>query len=586
MQLTNYKYSKATALMLLTVIVTLHRTPSSFAEEYIDIRAADTSSPRDTLRSFIDGCNEYSELVQEDHYFDRNSPDHRHLAERILDCIDTSELPAFAREQRAGEVATCLKEILDREELPPWEKIPDVEAIEAAGGLERLSRWRIPDTRITIARVEDGPRKHEYLFSTGTVDRAVAYYDRIEAKPYRKDGPQTSPGLYKWFVSTPGHPLLGALFERLPEGMQFGRTLGLAKWKWPGILVFLTLAIFLMVLIYRVHHLITSRVLGKSVVKYCLTIVFPICAMLVPFAFLYAAEHYLTVRGTPLYIISFSSILTALGAAVFVIFSASNRIAAFIIASPRINPQGLNAQLIRIASRLLSVAGSVVLFLIGGQYLGIPIATLLASAGIGGVALALGAQDTLKTLFGTMAIMADKPFRVGDRIVIGKYDGMVEDIGLRSTKVRLLEGHQVTLPNDQLANNDVENVGRRSHIRRTAEIHIPLDMPCEKVEEAVAIIKEKLNDHEGMEPEFPPRVFFDDFDPSAFSIRFIYWYSPPNYWDFKAYGEKLNFEIFRAFEDKDIQFSLPHRHTYWKHDREQGPLDVKVMGEGPRVAEE
>ena len=88
-----------------------------------------------------------------------------------------------------------------------------------------------------------------------------------------------------------------------------------------------------------------------------------------------------------------------------------------------------------------------ILFLIGGQYLGIPVATLLTSAGIGGIAVALGAQDTLKTLFGTVNLLADKPFRVGDRIIVQQYDGEVEDIGLRSTKIRLLNGHQVTLPN-------------------------------------------------------------------------------------------------------------------------------------------
>ena len=100
-------------------------------------------------------------------------------------------------------------------------------------------------------------------------------------------------------------------------------------------------------------------------------------------------------------------------AAIVVIFASIKRIAETIIASPKINPQGLNAQLIRIISRLASVFFTVILFLVGGQYLGIPVATLLASAGIGGVAVALGAQDTLKTLFGTVSLMADKPFRVG-----------------------------------------------------------------------------------------------------------------------------------------------------------------------------
>ena len=91
------------------------------------------------------------------------------------------------------------------------------------------------------------------------------------------------------------------------------------------------------------------------------------------------------------------------------------------------------------------------------------------------------------------------------------------------------------------------------------------------------ILRKTLANHEGMDPEFPPRVFFDEFAPGAFRIRFIYWYSPPDHWKFKAFGDKLNLEISRAFTAAGIQFSLPLRHSYWKHDAEQGPLEIQVI---------
>jgi MscS family membrane protein len=515
---------------------------------------------------------------------DRNSDEHRDLALRVLDCIDASELPPFARQQAAGEAAAALKEILDRvDPFPPWEKIPDANEIQAAGGYEKLSRWRIPDTRITIERVEEGLQKHEYLFSTGTVDRAVEYYRQIAHRPCRTDGPKTSPGFYDWYASAPGSPLLGTIVARLPERLRFGRTWGVANWKWPGVIVLSVVAILLMWLFYRLYLSLSQRVFGKSIVKYCLTVVFPIGAMLVPLAFGYVTERYLTVRSTPLYVIRFCSDLTFMLAAVIVFFAVTTRVAEAIIASPHINPAGLNAQLIRITSKLVGILATVVCVIYGGHYLGIPIGTMLAGAGIGGIAIALGAQDTLKTIFATITLMADKPCRAGDRIIVDKYDGFVEDIGLRSTKLRLLNGHLVTLPNDQIANKEVDNVSRRTNIRRNAEIHVPLDTPCEKVERAVAIIREKLTDHEGMDPEFPPRVFFDEFGPEVFRIRFIYWYSPPNIWDFKAFGERLNFEVFRAFEAEGIQFSLPFRHSFWKRDAQQGPLDVQVIADDQRA---
>jgi len=572
MRIVNCFFAKISAPLL--GIFFLGLFPSSLVAQKPElITAADTSSPRDTLRSFIDACNELDEIVKEDRFFDRTNPDHSNIGQRVLDCIDTSQLPAFARDDRASEVAACVKEILDRVELPPWDEIPDTEEIESAGGYEKLSTWRIPGTRITIARVDEGPQKHEYLFSPGTVDRAVEYYRTIESKPYRTTGPATSEGLYRWYMSAPGHPVLADIVKRLPENIQRGRSFGLTTWKWPGLLIALALTIGVMVIAYRLQFAVTSRVQSKNPIKYCLTIVFPIIAMVAPIVFKNVAKNYLTVRGNPLYILSFVANLTALLAAIVVLFAATHRIAESIIASPKINPKGLNAQLIRITSQLVSLLAAVIVFLVGGQYLGFRIGALLASAGIGGVALALGAQDTLKTLFGTLSLMADKPFRVGDRIQFKTYDGVVEDIGLRSTKIRLLTGHLVTLPNDQLAGSDIENIGRRKYIRRKAQIHIPLNTPSEKVERALDIIREKLANQEGMDPELPPRIFFDEFGEDAFILKFFYWYTPPDYWEFKEYSEKLNLEIFRAFEAEGIQFSLPSRHSLWEKEQQDGSQD-------------
>ena len=548
------------------------------AEEHSVVRPADTSSPRATLKSFIDSCNELRQLIQTVHHFDRTSPEHHPLAIRILDCLDLSELPEYAREDIAGESAMFLKEILDRVELPPYDEIPDSKAIEAAGGIEKLSRWQIPGTRLTIARVEEGPHRHEYLFTPGTVERAAGYYEDIKFLPYRTTGPEVSEGAYWWYISAPADPWVAAVVDRLPNWFR-ERRLGLAIWKWAGLLPTLLLAILLMGAAYKLQRSLVRRFRDKALFRYCLTILLPIIAMLIPLAFKHVAHDYLSLRGTAIYVVSFSANLTATLASLIVVFGISNRIAAVIIASPQINPQGLDAQFIRIVSKLLSMVAAVIIFLSGGQSLGIPVTTLLASAGIGGLAVALAAQDTLKTLFGTIMLLTDKPFRVGERIIFGKYDGVVEDIGLRSTKVRLLTGHQAIVPNDELARIDIENVGRRPYIRRIADIHIPLDTPRDKVEKAVAVIRAALENHEGMDPDFPPRAYFFDFNPNSFIIRVIYWYNPPKYWDFLAFSEKVNFEIFRAFDEQGIQFSLPTRITHTSIDSEAKPVEVRVIEE-------
>ena len=523
------------------------------AEQMNRFTVSNTFSPRDTLRSFIDATNDAYDQVSNLGYVDRTNPDAHAIRDRILDCIDASGLPAFARRDRAVDAASALKEIIDRVELPPWDEIPGASEIQAMEGSEGLSLWRIPYTRITIERVQEGPRKHEYQFSTGTLQRAIEYYRDVRNRPYRNDGPRTSPGLYDWHLSAPGHRVLGALVERLPQSMRFGRTLGLANWKWPAVLVILVIAIATMWILYSLQISVSRRVSPQKRLSYGLTLLFPIAAMLVPLVFLEISHRYLTVRNTPLHVISFGSQLVAIVAAVIVIFVAVRKVAESIIASPNIRTHGRNAQVIRISATLVGILLAVVLFITGGQYLGIPIGTLLASAGIGGLALALGAQDTLKNVFATINLMTDPPFRVGERITFAGYDGTVEDMSLRSTDLRLLDGHLVTIPNQNISGQSVENLSRRDYIRHSSEIRISSDTPSEKVEQAIAIISKQLQAQEIVNPEHPPRCFLHELGPEGFSIRFIYWYSSADTWAFHEFGEKLNLEILRAFEAEGIQ---------------------------------
>ena len=156
------------------------------------------------------------------------------------------------------------------------------------------------------------------------------------------------------------------------------------------------------------------------------------------------------------------------------------------------------------------------------------------------------------------------------------HDGIVEEIGLRSTKIREFSNHLVSIPNDQMADAEIENIGKRKHIRRTTDLAIPIDTSRAQVEDAISCIRSIMENHEGMDPDFPPRVNFTEFNSDSFNIRIIYWYSPPDFWQYHAFSERVNLAILKTFEERGIQLSLPIRHTYWKHDAEQGPLDVTV----------
>ncbi|TRZ53182.1 mechanosensitive ion channel family protein [bacterium] len=232
-------------------------------------------------------------------------------------------------------------------------------------------------------------------------------------------------------------------------------------------------------------------------------------------------------------------------------------------------------QMFRIIARVL-----VIIF--GAVYIiqvvfGKPMSTLLAGLGIGGLAVALAAQDTLKNFFGSIMIMLDKPFGIGQLVQVEDFKGTVEKIGFRSTRMRTVEGHLVTVPNEKIAASSIKNIANRPFIRRTSNITVTYDTPPGKVERAVSIIKEILADHEGMLPDYPPRVFFDEFNDVSLNILMTYWYSPPDYWEFKAFCEKVNLKIMRAFEAEGIEFAFPTTTTYLAQDNKR-PLHINLSG--------
>jgi MscS family membrane protein len=204
--------------------------------------------------------------------------------------------------------------------------------------------------------------------------------------------------------------------------------------------------------------------------------------------------------------------------------------------------------------------------------------TILAGVGVGGLAVALAAQDTIKNFFGSLVILGDKPFEIGDRITVDGHDGPVEGVGFRSTRIRTLEGHVVTIPNSELANKTIRNIGRRKHIRRLMNLTITYDTPPEKVRRAVEIVKEILDNHEGMDPEFPPRVCFSEFNDCSLNILALYWYHPPDYWQYMDFSERVNMQILERFNAEGIEFAFPSRTVYVAND-DNRQMALRLLGD-------
>jgi MscS family membrane protein len=186
------------------------------------------------------------------------------------------------------------------------------------------------------------------------------------------------------------------------------------------------------------------------------------------------------------------------------------------------------------------------------------------SAGVGGIAIALAAKDTIANFFGSITIFADRPFQIDEVIKIGDYKGSVEQVGFRSTKIRTREGHLVTVPNSIIANSMVENIGKRPYIRRISNITITYDSGQQGAERAVAIIKEVLSNvpEINTDPDYSSRVYFSDFNDWSLNIYMSYWIKPPDYWLYHEVNERVNMEIMKRFEAEKIEFAFPSQTLY------------------------
>jgi small-conductance mechanosensitive channel len=202
------------------------------------------------------------------------------------------------------------------------------------------------------------------------------------------------------------------------------------------------------------------------------------------------------------------------------------------------------------------------------------IGALIAGLGIGGLAVALAAKDALANFFGSITIFADRPFHLGDRIIVSGNDGMVEEVGFRSTRIRTLMGHQVVLPNSLVVNEPVENIGRRPYLKRVLNVTVTYDTPREKMQQAVAIIRELLDARkEHFAEDLPPKVYFSDFNAASLNIVVYYWFTPPDWWEYLEFNHGFNMELLQRFNEEGIEFAFPTQTLYLKQD---SPLEASI----------
>ncbi|WP_035257722.1 mechanosensitive ion channel family protein [Desulfatirhabdium butyrativorans] len=196
----------------------------------------------------------------------------------------------------------------------------------------------------------------------------------------------------------------------------------------------------------------------------------------------------------------------------------------------------------------------IILLLIGLDNLGINITTLIAGLGISGIAVALAIQNILSDLFGSFSIVLDKPFVIGDFIVIDSYMGTVEHIGLKTTRIRSLSGEQLIFSNADLLKSRIRNYKRMMDRRVVFSIDVVYETSYEQIKSIPNILQGII---EKMDQVRFDRAHFSAYGDYALQFEVVYWVLNPDYNVYMDIQQAINLEIFRRFSDAGIQFAYP-----------------------------
>ncbi len=226
----------------------------------------------------------------------------------------------------------------------------------------------------------------------------------------------------------------------------------------------------------------------------------------------------------------------------------------------RIDPGEGNQQA---ALDLLSTVSKIILWVLGAllvlQNLGINVTSFIAGLGIGGIAVALALQNILGDLFSSFAIYFDKPFTVGDFIVVGDKMGTVEKIGIKTTRLRALQGEEIVLANAELTSAQVQNFKRMEERRIAFSVGVTYDTPSEKLRAIPDIVKEVI-DPLGL-ARFG-RAHFKAFGDSALLYEIVYFTTSPEYDDYMDVQQDINLRIIEAFRKERIEMAFPTQTVY------------------------
>lgn len=559
------------AIQWLVVLVFLVSfSVKSWASDDHPLAPPDTSSPRATINSFLDIMRQSKTLLDQDPYLESRASIQRdeQLEEMTEYLFDFRETPVERVEDVANYIRPLMMEILDRIDLPGEEMIPDADMVKN----ENLRLWMIPNTEITLIRIEDGARQRQWVFSAETVKQLRTYYERIKNLPYRPDAImghiEPYGGPYQRYVLLPEESFPNRWIRKIPA---WGRSIYLenAVWKWLGIGITIGLGTTLFILIRTATQALRRRLGKDRFFSNGLRLIPPVGGAVLAIL----VENFIdeqingvgvidAITETGLYTIT--QVCWA-----WAIIELGGIIARFFVRQWQKDFKGVHHFLASIAIRLLTLAMAIGLVIYGVERLGLSIMPLLAGLGIGGIAIALAVRPTLENLIGGIVLLIDKPVEVGDLCSYsgqaGEQVGVVEKIGLRSTRLRKFEDTLVSIPNAEFCQLQLENLSRREMTLLQYTLNLRYETSADQLRHVLTYLRRMLIGHPKVSPE-RLRVRFTGFGASSLDVEIFAYIRTRVYPEYWAIREDINLRIIDIVNDSGTGFAFPSQTTYYRRD--------------------
>lgn len=346
----------------------------------------------------------------------------------------------------------------------------------------------------------------------------------------------------------------------IPDSLK-PKFLGMAIWKYFGLLIFLLLSLVLYRIVSWIIGYFLIKILRKIlnnssvIVNYINPISNPISFLIV----ISIVSFFLPLLEIPIqFNVWVSNIIKVLYpiTLTMIIYRSSDLIADFYSLLAAKTETTVDDNLIPLVRKVIKIIIVILGLLYSLSVLGVEITPLLAGASVGGLALALAAQDTLKNFFGSITIYTDSPFEIGDWIVFDGGEGVVEEIRVRSTRIRTFHNSVISVPNGILADLKIDNMGRRRFRRFRSQIGLTYDTPPDLIDAYITGLREIVKEHPKTKND-PYEIHLNEFGTSSLNILVYIFFEVENWSQELKARQEFMLEAIRLAKELNVRFAFP-----------------------------